>query len=82
MATKQKVLKALNELEAELNQQPGRHHYDDFEIVAPEGKVWAGNLCEVYCYEYDSDSMTKSEFWDEVLIDIAQGLIDESEVGD
>jgi hypothetical protein len=76
MATKQQVNKVLRELGAELNQQAGRHHYDDFEVVAPEGKVWAGNLCEVYCYEYDSDSMTKAEFWDEVLIDLEQGLLD------
>jgi hypothetical protein len=79
MATKQKVLKVLNELRAELNQQPGRHYFDDFEVVAPEGKIWAGNFCEVLCYEYDKDTMTKAEFWDEVLIDIEQGLIDESD---
>jgi hypothetical protein len=81
MATKQKVTKALTELGASLHQQAGRHHYDDYEVIAPEGKVWAGNLCEVYCYEYDSDMMTKAEFWDEILIDVEQGLIDESEVG-
>jgi len=81
MATKQKVTKALAELGATLTQQPGRHHYDDFEVIAPEGKVWAGNFCEVLCYEYDKDSMTKAEFWDEVLTDIEQGVLDESEVG-
>jgi hypothetical protein len=78
MATKQKVLKAINELRAELTQHAGIWHYDEFEVVAPEGKVWAGNFCEVLCYEYDKDIMTKAEFWDEVLTDIEQGLIDES----
>ena len=81
MATKQQVSKVLEKIGASLHQQAGRHHYDDFEVCAPEGYVWAGNLCEVYCYEYDSDMMTKSEFWDEVLNDIEQGLLDESEVG-
>lgn len=78
MATKQKVLKALNELGAEITQHAGSFHYDEFEVVAPEGKVWAGNFCEVLCYEYDKYLMTKAEFWDEVLTDIEQGLIDES----
>lgn len=77
MATKQKVHKALQELGASLQQQPGKYTFDDFEVVAPEGKIWSGNLCEVLCYEYDRDIMTKSEFWDEVLTDIEQGLQDE-----
>ncbi len=80
MATKQKVLKALNELGAELTQQPGKYHWDDFEMVAPEGKIWAGNFCQALCYTYDKDIMTKAEFWDEVLTDLEEGLLDESEV--
>jgi hypothetical protein len=81
MATKQKVVKALVEIGATLTQQPGRAYYDDFEMIAPEGKVWAGNFCEVLCYQYDKDIMTKAEFWYEVLTDIEQGLLDESEAG-
>jgi hypothetical protein len=77
MATKQQVLKALNKLAAELHQQPGIWHYDDYEMIAPAGKFWAGNLSQVYAYEYDSDMMSKSEFWDEIMIDIEQGLIDQ-----
>jgi hypothetical protein len=80
MATKQKVNKALQELGAELNQQAGKWNLDDFEVVAPEGKVWAGNFCEVLCYEYDKYIMTKAEFWDEVLTDIEQGLLDEEAI--
>jgi hypothetical protein len=79
MATKQKVTKALAELGATLTEHAGSFHYDEFEIVAPNAKVWAGNLCEVLCYEYDSDMMTKAEFWDEIMIDVEQGLIDESD---
>jgi hypothetical protein len=81
MATKQQVSKALEQLGASLHQQPGKYSFDDFEVIAPQGKVWAGNLCEVLCYEYDRDIMTKSEFWDEVINDIEDGLINESEVG-
>lgn len=80
MATKQKVTKALTELGATLNQDVGKYHYDEIELVAPTGKVWVANLCSVLCFEYDKYSMTKSEFWDEAMIDIEQGLIDESEV--
>jgi hypothetical protein len=80
MATKHQVNKALQELGAELDQQPGKYHYDEFEVVAPEGKVWAGNMCSVLCYTYDKDMMTKAEFWDEVLTDLEEGLMDESEV--
>jgi hypothetical protein len=79
MATKQKVIKALTELGATLTEQPGKYHYDDFEALAPVGKAWAANLCEVLCYEYDRDIMTKAEFWDEVLIDIEQGYQDETD---
>jgi len=79
MATKQNVTKALTELGASLHQQPGRYSYDDIELVAPTGKVWAANLCEVLCYEFDKYSMTKAEFWDEALTDLEQGLLDESE---
>lgn len=79
MATKQKVTKALAELGASLHIQQGRHDYEDVELVAPTGKVWSANLCEVLCYEYDKYSMTKAEFWDEALTDIEQGLLDESE---
>jgi hypothetical protein len=81
MATKHQVNKAIKEFGAVLNQQAGKYHWDDFEVVAPEGKVWAGNFCEVLCYTYDKDIMTKAEFWDEVLTDLEEGLIDESEVG-
>ena len=80
MATKHQVNKALKELGGELTQQAGKYHYDDFEVIAPEGKVWVANLSEVLCLQYDSDSMTKAEFWDEVLTDIKEGWMDESEV--
>lgn len=79
MTTKHQVNKTLKELGAELSQQPGKYNWDDFEVVAPEGKVWAGNLCSVLCYTYDNYIMTKSEFWDEVLTDLAEGLLDQSE---
>jgi hypothetical protein len=77
MATKQKVVKALTELGAELHQHAGCFNYDEFEVVAPEGKIWAGNFCAVLCYEYDKDMMTKAEFWDEVLTDLEQGLLNQ-----
>jgi len=76
MTTKHQINKVLKELGVELSQQPGRYNYDDYELVAPEGKVWAGNFCEVLCYEYDKDIMTKAEFWDEIMNDIDEGLID------
>lgn len=76
MTTKHQVNKALKELGVELSQQPGRYNYDDYELVAPEGKVWGGNLCEVLCYTYDSYIMTKAEFWSEIMNDIDEGLID------
>lgn len=79
MATKQKVTKALAELGATLNQDPGPYDYQEIELVAPTGKVWAANLCEVLCHTFDRHIMTKSELWDEALIDIEQGLLDESE---
>ena len=80
MARKQKVLKRLTEMDAELTQHAGSFNYDEFEVVAPEGKVWAGNFCEVLCYEYDKYTMTKAEFWDEVLSDLEEGLLDQSEI--
>ena len=82
MATKQKVTKAITELGATLSQQPGKYSYDDFEALAPNEKVWAANLCKVLCYEYDRYIMTKAEFWDEVLLDIEQGYLDQSEAGE
>jgi hypothetical protein len=80
MATKQKMMKALAELGASLSQDPAKYHYDSVEIVAPAGKVWASNFCAVLCFEYDRYSMSKAELWDEVMIDIEQGVLDESEV--
>ena len=60
MATKQQATKALTELGATMNQDAGKYHYDEIELVAPTGKVWASNLCQVLCYEFDKYSMTKS----------------------
>lgn len=74
-------MKALAELGASLSQDPSRYHYESVEIVAPAGKVWAANLCGVLCFEYDRYNMSKAELWDEVMIDIEQGVLDESEVG-
>jgi hypothetical protein len=82
MASKQKMMKALSELGASLTQDPARYHYESVEIVAPVGKVWAANLCQVLCFEFDRYSMTKAELWDEVLSDIEQGLLDESQAGE
>jgi hypothetical protein len=79
MATKQKVIKALDQLGATLTQDPGKYDYEEIEIVAPQGKVWASNLCAVLCFEFDRYSMTKAELWDEVMNDIEDGLVDESE---
>jgi hypothetical protein len=79
MATKQKVIKALEQLGASLTQDPGKYDYEEIEIVAPHGKVWASNLCGVLCYEFDRHSMTKAELWDEAMYDIEEGLLDESE---
>jgi hypothetical protein len=79
MATKQKMMKALAELGASLSQDPSRYHYESVEIVAPVGKVWASNLCGVLCFEYDRYNMSKAELWDEVMIDIEQGVIDQSD---
>jgi hypothetical protein len=77
MATKQKVIKALDQLGATLTQDFGKYHYEEIEIVAPQGKVWASNLCQVLCFEFDRYSMTKAELWDEVLNDIEDGFLDE-----
>lgn len=77
MATKQKVIKALDQLGATLTQDPGKYDYEEIEIVAPQGKVWASNLCQVLCFEFDRYSMTKPELWDEVLNDIEDGFLDE-----
>jgi hypothetical protein len=82
MATKQKVTKALAEIGASFSQDAGKYHYDEIELVAPTGKVWAANFCEVLCYEFDKYSMTKAEFWDEALTDIEHGLLDESQAGE
>ena len=79
MATKQQVTKALAELGATIKQDAGKYHYDELELLAPTGKVWASNLCQVLCLQFDKYSMTKAEFWDEVLTDIQDGLIDESD---
>jgi hypothetical protein len=77
MATKQKVIKALDQLGAILTQDPGKYDYEEIEIIAPQGKVWASNLCQVLCFEFDRYSMTKAELWDEVLNDIEDGFLDE-----
>jgi hypothetical protein len=82
MATKQQVSKALEQLGAALTQDPGKYDFDEIEIVAPEGKVWASNLSGVLCFEFDRYSMTKAELWDEVLNDIEDGLLDESQAGE
>jgi hypothetical protein len=79
MATKQKVLKALDELGALLIQDPGKYDYEEIEILAPQGKFWESNLSGVLCYEFDRYSMSKAELWDQVMIDIEQGVLDESE---
>ena len=77
MATKQKVIKALDQLGATLTQDPGKYDFEEIEIVAPQGKVWASNLCAVLCFEFDRSSMTKAELWDEVMNDIEDGFLDE-----
>jgi len=79
MATKQKVLKALDQLGALLIQDPSKYDYEEIEILAPQGKFWESNLCGVLCYEFDRYSMTKSELWDAVLEDIEDGLVDDCE---
>jgi uncharacterized protein YegL len=79
MATKQKVNKALEQLGASLTQDPGKYDFEEIEIVAPDGKVWASNLCAVLCFEFDRYSITKAELWDEVLTNIDEGLLDEDD---
>ena len=81
MATKQKVIKLLDELGAMLIQDPGKYDFEEIEILAPQGKFWESNLCGVLCYEFDRHTMTKAELWDEVINDIEDGLINELEVG-
>jgi len=79
MATKQKVIKALEQLGATLTQDPGKYDFEEIEILAPQGKFWESNLCGVLSYEFDRHSMTKAELWDEVMNDIEDGLVDDCE---
>ena len=79
MATKQQVSKAVEQLGASFTQDPGKYDFEEIELVAPQGKVWASNLCEVLCFEFDRYSMTKAELWDEVMNDIENGLVDDCE---
>ena len=75
MATKQQVIKALSKIEgAQITIDKGR--FTDIEIIAPEGKVWAGNYCSVYCFEQYYDN-PMSELWDEVLECIEYGIDDD-----
>ena len=78
MATIYQVRKALTEIGATFDKQPGRFIYEDVELRAPEGKVWASNLCSVLCFQVEED-IAKADLWDLVLDDIKDGLIDESE---
>jgi hypothetical protein len=79
MATIYQVRKALEEIGATFDKQQGRFIYEDVELLAPEGKVWASNLCSVLCFQVEED-IRKSDLWDLVLDDIKDGVIDESEV--
>lgn len=74
MATKQQVVKAIGKIpNAELIVDKGR--FTNVEIIAPEGKVWAGNYCSVYSFEqFEGDPI--SQLWDEVLACIDYGIED------
>jgi hypothetical protein len=78
MATIHQVRKALTELGATFHKQQGRFIFEDVELLAPKGKVWAANLCTVLCFEVEED-IAKADLWDLVLDDIKDGLLDESE---
>jgi len=78
MATIHQVRKALTELGATFDKQPGKFIYEDVELLAPEGKVWAANFSSVLCFTVEED-IKKAELWDLVLDDIKDGLLDESE---
>ncbi len=82
MATKQQVSKAVEKLGASFTQDLGKYDFDEIEVVAPKGKVWASNLCAVLCFEFDRYSMSKAQLWDEVLSNLDEGLLDESESGE
>ena len=79
MATIHQVRKALTEIGATFDKQPGRFIYEDVELLAPQGKVWASNFSSVLCFTVEED-IKKAELWDLVLDDIKDGLLDESEI--
>ena len=79
MATKRQVLSAIEKLGGQFNYAPNR--FDEYEVVAPEGKSWNATLCSVLCYT-DMWDTPKPEVWAEILEDVNAGLISTNEIED